>query len=55
MAGSANTAAPRTLSANITINTIRVNIDRKVRRWRDGLMTNIGGGSYAPAVESRII
>ena len=55
MAGSVNTAALRTLSANITTISIRANLDRKVRRWPDGLMNNIGGGSYAPAVASRKI
>ena len=53
MAGSANIAAPRTLSVNITIITIRVNLDHRVRRWLDGLTTNNGGGSYAPAVVSQ--
>jgi hypothetical protein len=50
MAGSANIAARKTLTANIIITTIKGRNDRKDRRWRGGSMNHIGGGSSAPAV-----
>jgi hypothetical protein len=52
MAGSVNIAAQRTLSANITIITIKVNTGLMVPRWPSGLMNSIGGGLYAPAAAS---
>jgi hypothetical protein len=54
MAGSVNIAARRQRSANITIiisTTAHNNL--KAQRSRDGLKTNSGAGSSAPAAESQ--